>query len=155
VSNLTWVPPTYQQFQTTFPFNRAFPFAGPNTPTTDLDYVQTQDYQGALNLAIINFSPEMFDNNGMSTTVFMWLLAFYLAEGLKIASKGIAAQANFSLTAIAAGGVNVAMTPPESFLKNPTYNMFTRNGFGLQYLSLVYPYTIGGGTIALGTTTYS
>ena len=149
-----WTPPTYQQFQAFF--FRDFPYADPNTPATDLNYVQPQDINNAIDLGVINFSPSMFDvQSGQSTTVFMYLAAFYLVENLKMAAKGIAAQANFSLESIAAGGVNVGMRPPESFLKNPTYNMFTRNAYGLQYLSLVYPYTIGAMQLAPGTTTFS
>lgn len=149
----TWIPPTYEQFQAFF--FRDFPYAPPLTPTTDLNYVQPQDINNAITVARINFSAGMFDNNGISTTVFMYLSAFYLVENLKMSSKGISAQSNFSLTAIGVGGVSLAMQPPEVFLKNPTYNMFTRNAYGLQYLSFVYPYTIGGGTIVQGTTTFS
>lgn len=149
----TWTPPTYTDFQAFF--NRGFPYAGPDTPATDLDYVQPADINNAISAAEINFSPGMFDNNGQSTIVFMYLAAFYLVENLKLGSKGISAQANFPLTGIAAGAVNVSMQPPEAFLKNPTYAMFTRNAFGLQYLSFVYPYTIGAVNIAPGTTTFS
>lgn len=149
----TWTPPTYTDFQTFF--NRDFPYAPPNTPATDLNFVQPADINKAIAEAEINFSPGMFDNNGQSTTVFMYLAAFYLVENLKNSAKGLASQSNFPLTAIAAGGVSVAMQPPEAFLKNPTFSMFTRNGYGLTYLSFVYPYTIGAMNIAQGTTTFS
>ena len=149
-----WTPPTYQQFQAFF--FRDFPYAGPDTPATDLNYVQPQDINNAIDLGVINFSPSMFDvQSGQSTTVFMYLAAFYLVENLKNAAKGLAAQANFPITGIGAGGVNVSMEPPESFLKHPTYAMFTRNAYGLNYLSLIYPYTIGAMQLAPGTTTFS
>ncbi len=149
----TWIPPTVADFKTFF--NRDFPYAGPQTPATDLDFVQPADITKAISEGQINFSPGMFDNNGQSTTVFMYLAAFYLVENLKASAKGLASQANFPLTAIAAGGVSVAMTPPDKFLSNPTYAMFTRNGYGLTYLSFVYPHTIGAMRIAPGTTTFS
>lgn len=150
----TWTPPTYTEFQAFF--NRDFPYAGPNTPATDLNYVQPADINKAIAEGQINFSPGMFDiTSGQSTTVFMYLAAFYLVENLKASAKGLSSQANFPLTAIAAGGVSVGMTPPEQFLKNPTLAMYTRNGYGLTYLSFVYPYTIGAMHIAPGTTTFS
>lgn len=149
----TWTPPTYQQFESFF--FRDFPYAGPNTPSTDLNYVQPQDINNAISIAQINFSAGMFDNNGQSTTVFYYLAAFYLVENLKNSSKGISAQANFPLNSIGVGGVNLGMEVPDTFKKNPTYSMYCRNAYGLQYLSLVYPYTIGAGFIAFGTTTYS
>lgn len=148
----TWTPPSYTDFQAFF--NRDFPYASVTTPATDLNYVQPADINKAIAEAQINFSAGMFDiTSGQSTTVFMYLAAFYLVENLKASAKGLAAQANFPLTAIGVGGVNMAMTPPEQFLKNPTYAMFTRNGYGLTYLSFVYPYTIGGMAIAPGTST--
>ena len=150
----TWVAPTYQQFESFF--FRDFPYAGVNTPSTDLNFVQPQDINNAITVAQINFSPGMFCvQSGQTTTVFMYLAAFYLVENLKNSSKGLNAQANFPLTGLAAGGVNLAMEVPEAFKKNPTYNMYTRNAYGLQYLSFVYPYTIGGGTLVFGTTTTS
>ncbi len=150
----TWIPPTYTDFQTFF--NRDFPYAGINTPATDLNYVQPADVNKAIAEAEINFSPRMFDiNSGQSTTVFMYLAAFYLVENLKASAKGISAQGNFPLTGIGAGGVNVSMQPPEAFTKNPTYAMFTRNAYGLTYLSFVYPYTVGAVSLAQGTTTFS
>lgn len=149
----SWTPPTNTDFQAFF--NRDFPYAPANNPSTDLNYVQPADINKAISEAEINFSPGMFDNNGQSTTVFMYLAAFYLVENLKASAKGIGAQANFPLTSIAAGQVSVGMTPPEQFLKNPTYAMFTRNAYGMQYLSFVYPYTIGGVNLAYGTTTFS
>lgn len=147
-----WTPPTAAQFQQFF--FRDFPYAGANTPATDYDYVQPQDINNAIALAQINFSPRPFSQD-QATTIFMYLAAFFLVENLKNSAKGIAAQANFPITGIGAGGVNVSMQPPEQFLKNPTFAMYTRNAYGLQYLSLVYPYTVGAASIAPGTTTYS
>jgi hypothetical protein len=149
----TWTAPTAAQFMSFF--FRDFPYAGPNTPTTDLNFVQPQDINNAIAIAQINFSAGMFDNNGISTTVFMYLAAFYLVENLKNSAKGIAAQANFPLTGIGAGGVNLSMEVPESFKKNPIYSMYCRNAYGLNYLSIVYPYTIGAGTLVDGTSTFS
>lgn len=153
-SSATWVPPTAAQFQAFF--FRDFPYAGPDTPSTDLNYVQPQDINNAIALGQVNFSPRMFDiNSGQTTTVFMYLAAFFLVENLKNSSKGISAQANFPLTGIGVGNVNLSMEPPEAFKKNPTYAMYTRNAYGLQYLQLVYPFTIGGAMIVQGTTTFS
>lgn len=152
--SVTWTPPTVADFQAFF--NRDFPYAGPDTPATDLAFVQPADINKAISQGQVNFSPGMFDiNSGQSTTVFMYLAAFYLVEDLKLSNKGINAQTAFPTTAIGAGNVNVAMQPPEKFLSNPTYAMFTRNAYGMQYLSFVYPYTIGAMHIAPGTSTFS
>ncbi len=156
VNSATWVPPTAAQFQAFF--FRDFPYAGADTPATDLDYVQPQDVSNAIALAQINFSPRPFSqspNGGQAFTVFYYLAAFFLVENLKNSSKGIAAQANFPLTGIGAGGVNVSMEVPEQFKKSPTYSMYCRNAYGLQYLQLVYPYTVGGAAVVAGTTTFS
>lgn len=154
VNSTTWVPPTASEFQAFF--FRDFPYAGVDTPSTDLNYIQPQDINNAIALGQVNFSPRPFNiASGQATTVFMYLAAFFLVENLKNSSKGIAAQANFPLTGIGAGGVNVSMEVPEPFKKNPTYNMYTRNAYGIQYLQLVYPFTIGGSMLIAGTTTFS
>ena len=154
VSSVTWVPPTVAQFQAFF--FRDFPYAGAETPSTDLDYVQPQDITNAIALAQINFSPRPFNiASGQATAVFMYLAAFFLVENLKASSKGIAAQANFPLNSIGVGGVSLGMEVPEQFKKNPTYSMYMRNAYGQQYMQLVYPYTIGGSMLVLGTTTFS
>ena len=156
VNSTAWVPPTAAQFQAFF--FRDFPYAGMDTPSTDLNYVQPQDINNAIALAQINFSPRPFSqspNGGQATLVFMYLAAFFLVENLKNSSKGIAAQANFPLNSIGVGGVNLGMEVPEQFKKNPTYSMYMRNAYGQQYMQLVYPYTIGGSMLVLGTTTFS
>lgn len=154
VNSTTWVPPTATQFQAFF--FRDFPYAGANTPSTDLNYVQPQDINNAISLGQVNFSPTPFNiASGQATTVFMYLAAFFLVENLKNSSKGIAAQANFPLNSIGVGGVSVGMEVPEAFNKNPTYSMYCRNAYGLQYLQFVYPYTIGGAMVVQGTTTFS
>jgi len=154
VSRVTWVPPTAAQFQAFF--FRDFPYAGADTPATDLDYVQPQDINNAIALAQVNFSPRPFNiASGQATTVFYYLAAFFLVENLKASSKGISAQANFPTNSIGVGGVSLGMEVPEQFKKNPTYSMYMRNAYGQQYMQLVYPYTIGGAGIVAGTTTYS
>lgn len=150
---MAWTVPTVDEFKTYF--FRYFPFNPTGNPVTDIKYVQDQDIQNAYDMAEINFSAGMFDNNGQSTIVFFWLSAFYLAENLKVAAKGIASQANFPITSITVHDVSQQMQPPERFLKSAAMAMYTRNGFGLTYLSLVYPFTIGRMNIAFGNSTYS
>lgn len=150
---MSWLPPTYTEFSSFF--NRDFPYAPINTPATDLNYVQPADVNKAISEAQINFSAGMFDNGGQSTIVFMYLAAFYLVENLKGSAKGINFQGNFPLTAVGVDGVSISMQPPEKFLKSPTLSMYTRNGYGLTYLSFVYPFTIGNIRTAFGTTSFT
>lgn len=48
---------------------------------------------------------------------------------------------------------SISYAIPEKFLKSPLWSMFSQNPYGLKYLRLVYPCTIGNVSIALGGST--
>ena len=53
------------------------------------------------------------------------------------------------------GSVNVSYQIPEEYLKNPILANFTANMYGIQYLTMVYPYIIGNVDIVRGGTTFA
>lgn len=159
----SWTTPTYAQFQAKFA--RDFNYA-PTTDPNNLDYVTENDFNNASSNAQQNFSPSIFgvgqnsvnpNPNGFdnATNVFLYLTAFYLALNLQNSFKGVSSQANFPINSKSAGGVSIAYTIPERYAKSPILSVYTQNGYGLLYLSLVLPYLVGNTKLICGTTTYT
>ena len=159
----TWTVPTYAQFQALFwrDFNYA-PTGDPNNQA----YVCVQDINQAISDAQQNFNPGIFgigqnlvnpNPNGLAnaTNVFLYLVAFYLVVNLQNSAKGISSQTNFPISSKSAGGVAVSYSIPERYLKSPIMSQYTQNGYGMKYLSLVLPYTVGNISIIPGTTTFT
>lgn len=144
-----FVPPTVTDFKTKF--LRDFNYA-PSTDLTNLDYVTDTDIQNAIDLALANFAQDLFGDS--ANQIFFWLAAFYLVYSLQTSAKGITSQSRFPIESSSVGGVSVSFAIPEEYTKNPNLNMFTMNGYGLMYLNLAYPYTIGNVDITEGTTTF-
>lgn len=147
----SWVPPSVSDFQAFF--NRDFPYPPAGTITNPLDYVQPADITKAINEAVINFNPSLFGSIAQITNIFMYLAAFYLVCNLQISAKGIAAQLNFPTVSVGVGSVNQAFQVPEKYAKDPFLAQYTSNGYGMKYLTMVLPFTVGNIGLAKGTTT--
>ena len=137
----SWTPPTVSQFKSYF--FRDFPYLPTNTVDNPNDYVQPQDIQNAINLALVNFNSSLFGSAAQITTVFMYLAAFYLVQNLKTSARGIYAQLNFPTASAGVGGVNISFQVPDKVTKSPFLFAYTGNAYGMAYLSLVLPQTIG------------
>lgn len=147
-----WVKPTPAEFKAFF--NRDFNYAPASDPN-NLGFVTDADITKAIGMALLNFSPGLFGTNENTTTVFMWLAAFYLVQNLQTSAQGVGSKSNFPINSKSVGGVAVSYTIPEKYTKNPWLSALTANGYGMTYLSLALPYTVGNVKIAFGTTTAS
>ena len=153
-----FVPPTIAQFQSQF--FRDFPYAPPevfnqNPPDPELlkKWVFAVDVQNAMNMANADFNPQYAENNAL---IFNLLAAHYLVESMRASSMGLNSQAKFALESSAVGGVSIANAVWAWAKDNPQLAKYLTNKHGQNYLSLVYPYTIGGGmTTVISDTTYA
>lgn len=159
----TWKVPTAAQFQAQFV--RDFNYAPASDPN-NLNYVTVADINQAISNAQQNFNPNAFgvgqnlvnpnpNNLANATNVFLYLSAFYLCWNLQNSAKGVSSQTNFPINSKSAGGVAVTYTVPERYAKSPILSIYTQNGYGMVYLSLVLPYTVGNVKLIPGTTTYT
>lgn len=156
----TWTVPSIADFKTFFA--RDFNYAPTDDPT-NLDYVLDDDITRAINEAIINFNPGLGFNPAIvppatiseTTNVFLYLVAFCLIVNIQNSSKGLSSQSKFPISSNGVGGVNVAYAIPERYTKDPILSIYTQNGYGMRYLSMVLPYITGRVTTQIGTTTWT
>lgn len=146
---MSWTPPTVAQFQAQF--FRDFPYA----PTGDasLKYVQPQDITNAINEANIDFNPSLF--GGDAVTIFMYLAAYMLVDNIRNSSMGLGSLAKFPLENSNVGGVSINNSIVARFKDDANFAKYLTNGYGRKYLTLAYPYTIGGVGYLPGTDTYN
>lgn len=147
---MSWEVPTVQAFKDQF--FRDFNYAPANSPN-DLKFITDRDITKAYGQARLNFNPGLFGTNDDTTLVFLWLAAFYLVYDLQTSAQGIGSQANFPVTSRSVGNVSASFQIPDKIMKNPNYAIYAQNGYGMKYLSLVIPFTIGNVGIVCGTTT--
>ena len=146
-----WTAPTIAEFKAFFA--RDFNFA-PSTDPNNLDYVIDADITKAIAEGEINFNSSSYGTNAQITNVFMYLAAFYLVFNLQNSMKGITSQSKFPINSNSVGSVSISFQIPERYAKDPVLSMYTQNGYGMKYLSLVLPFLSGNVDLIEGTTTY-
>lgn len=147
---MNWTAPSAADFKAFW--TRDFPYA-PDSDPNDLNYITDADITRAIAEGEINFNPDLFGDDAQVTIIFMHLAAFYLVVNIQNASKGVASQAKFPISSAGVGGVNVSYQIPERYSKDPYLAQFMQNGYGMKYLSMALPYTIGSIELIEGTTT--
>ena len=145
-----WTAPTASDFKARFV--RDFPYA-PANDQTNPDFVMDADINAALNSAGLNFNDGIGATGPGLTEMYLLLAAFFLVQSLKTAAKGIASKAEFPISSTGVGSVSVSVSIPEEFTSNPVLAQFTANGYGMAYLTLVYPFTVGNIGVFEGMTT--
>lgn len=107
------------------------------------DYVSDDDIGRAWKEAASAYNPTLIGDCQANATTFLYLVAFYLAYDLQLASTGAYGQIAFPARDVRVGSVSEGYFVPEVYMNDPILGFYARNGFGLKYLSLVYLYTIG------------
>lgn len=144
---MDWVAPSATDFKNVF--TRDFPFA-PEEDPTNLDFVTDADINRAVSEAQLMFNPCLF--GASATQIFMFLAAHHLVINLQSSAKGLSAQAKFAIESTSVGGVSTSFSIPQVFKDDPMFSGLMTTAYGLKYLNLVYPYTIGQvGTVGGGT----
>lgn len=113
------------------------------TNETEADYVSDSDIGRAFREAAATYNPTLIGDCQANSTTFLYLVAFYLAYDLQLASSGAYGQIAFPATDVRVGSVSEGYYIPQAYMEDPILGFYARNGFGLKYLSLVYLYTIG------------
>lgn len=102
------------------------------------DYVQDKDIERAMSQALSTANARFGINDDDKIMIYLHLVAFYLQMDLNTASSG----GGFVgiTTSKSVGDVSEGYTIPQWVTDNPVFSIFTQNGFGLKYLSLILPY---------------
>lgn len=147
---MSWTAPTPADFKSFFA--RDFNFAPVDNPN-NIDLIMDSDITRAINEALINFNSCLFGSDAQSTNVFMYLAAYMLVCNLQTSAQGLASQSKFPISSTNVGSVSVSFQIPDAYSKDPYFSAFSRNGYGMKYLELVWPFLIGNVQIFQGGTT--
>lgn len=132
-------------------FTRQFPYA-PVDDTNNQEYITDSDITTAFGQAKINFPIALFDEE-TGEIAYLFLTAHYLCMDMQMAQSGINSTAQYMVTNKSVGDVSASYGVPQKLLNNPLYNYFSTTQFGMKYLSLLYPRTVGAVNVVFGGTT--
>lgn len=104
-----------------------------------LNYTRDEDIENAMAEASVNFNESLFDDE-QAKLIFLYLTAYYLTYDLQNATGTVQTGV---ITSKSVGSVSESYGIPTSFLNNPMYSLYAKNGYGLKYLSLIIPYLQG------------
>ena len=114
------------------------------------NYVQDSDIEKAMLEAKASFNEGLGGDDDTTKLIYLYLVAFYLSYDLYLAQAGAYGNINFPATEVKVGSVSEGYYIPKVFLESPVLSFYTRNGFGLKYLALVYPKLIGNVGVVAG-----
>ena len=112
------------------------------------DYVCDSDIEFAKNEA-----DEVANEDILTELSFMYLVAFYLCYDLDLAQSGATGQNSYTASSKKVGSVSETYAVPKWIEDDPYLSFYSRNGFGLKFLSLIRPKLIGNVDIIAGYTT--
>lgn len=104
------------------------------------NYVTDNDIEKALGQALLNANESFGANDDDKITIFLHLVAFYLVMDLKNASSGINSSYSGLVASKSVGDVSESYNFPTWITNNPLYSIYSQNGYGMKYLSLIIPY---------------
>lgn len=135
------------------------------TPPTDVEaweitkgdiynYVTNDDIKRAMSQAIINANYRFGSNDTERIDIYLHLVAFYLVMDLKNASSGVNSSYAGMVASKSVGDVSESYNFPQWLVNNPLYSIYSQNGYGMKYLSLIMPYMACTILFSPGRSTY-
>lgn len=104
------------------------------------DYVADEDIIKAMTQAIQVGNERFGETCTEKVNIYLHLIAFYLVMDLKNAATGVNSSFSGTVQSKHVGDVSESYAIPQWVNDNPMYSIFTQNGYGLKYLSLIAPY---------------
>jgi len=117
------------------------------------NYITDEDIEKAMSQAICNGNENFGEDCNEKVNIYLHLVAYYLVVDLKNASVGINSGVTSNVTSTHVGDVSESYSIPQWIMNNPMYSMFSQNGYGLKYLSLIAPYLACTVMFSHGTST--
>jgi len=119
---------------------------------TGQDQVSDNDITRAISEAKMNFNESLFDTDDEKKIIFLYLTAYYLVVDINnINTQGVSNNGGL-VTYKQVRNVAESFKVPKWIEESPMYSMFSQNGYGLKYLTMIYPYLIGNVGIVPGRT---
>jgi hypothetical protein len=103
-------------------------------------YVTDADIMKAFGQAKANSSTRFGADCNEKVTIFLHLMAFYLVMDAQNAASGLGSSYSGLVASKSVDGVSESYNFPTWMTESPMYSLFSSNGYGLKYLSLILPY---------------
>lgn len=104
------------------------------------DYITDEDIVKAMTQAIQIGNERFGETCTEKVNIYLHLVAFYLVMDIKNSSTGVNSSFSGTVQSKHVGDVSESYAIPQWVNDNPMYSIFTQNGYGLKYLSLIAPY---------------
>lgn len=118
------------------------------------DYVTDADITRAMSQAIINANYRFGGTDEERINIYLHLVAFYLVLDWRNAAAGVNSGYSGLVASKSVGDVSESYNFPTWMTDNPLYSLYSSNGYGLKYLSLIIPYLSCTILFSTGRTTY-
>lgn len=105
-----------------------------------LNYVTDEDITKAMGQALININPRFGNDDNERVIIFLHLVAFYLVMDLKNSASGVNSSFSGVTASKSVGDVSESYNFPQWLVNSPIYSMYSSNGYGMKYLSLIMPF---------------
>ena len=109
-------------------------------PGNKLDYITDEDIEKAMTQASINANERFGRNCQEKRIIYLHLVAFYLVMDWKNAAAGAASAYSGLVASKSVGDVSESYNFPTWLMNSPLYSLYSTNGFGMKYMSLILPY---------------
>ncbi len=104
------------------------------------DYVTDNDIMRAFQQALANANVRFGSTCQEKIMIFLHLIAFYLVMDAQNAAGGLGSSYSGLVASKSVDGVSESYNFPTWMTGSPMYSLFSSNGYGLKYLSLILPY---------------
>ena len=104
-------------------------------------YITDEDISKAMTQALPNANERFGETCVEKKNIYLHLVAFYLVFDIKNSSTGINSSYLGAVASKSVDGVSESFSIPNWLLNSPLYSIYSQNGYGLKYLSLIAPYT--------------
>ncbi len=117
-------------------------------------YVTDEDIAKAMTQAQMNANERFGSTCNEKIYIYLHLVAFYLVMDLKNASAGINSAYSGLVASKSVGDVSESYNFPQWVVNSPLYSIYSQNGYGMKYLSLIIPYLSVTIMFSQGRTTF-
>ena len=119
---------------------------------TEEGQVSDADITRAIAEAKMNFNENLFDDAEDKKIIYLYLTAYYLVVDMNNINTQGSSNNGGLLTYRQVRNVAESFKVPKWVEENPMFSMFAQNGYGLKYLTMIYPYLVGPVGIVKGAT---
>lgn len=145
---MAYTAPTVAEFKARF--DRDFAFA---VDQTDMERVRDTDITRGLNSAAVNFNGGLWETQAIYAEALLLLAAHYLVTNLLNSSQGLGSQATWLTNSKAIGNMSESFAIPDRIARSATLGIYSKTGYGMEYLSLIMPRLVGNVALVRGDTT--